>query len=51
MAFLELSNEGKSVSYCSSGIGRITAKCKNILTAIQKQEINDPFNWLHNIEQ
>ena len=43
--------EGKSVSYCSSGIGPITAKCKNIITAIQKQEINDPFNWLHNIEQ
>ena len=43
--------EGKSVSYCSSGIGPITAKCENILTAIQKQEINDPFNWLHDIEQ
>ncbi len=42
--------KGKSVRYCKDGISPIATKCKSILTGIQRQEIDDPFNWLHHIE-
>ena len=36
----------KIVNYNKGKIGPITQKCKDTLTSIQRQEIDDPFNWI-----
>ena len=35
--------------YNGGEIGPITKRCRNILTSIQKQEIDDPFGWIYPI--
>tara|TARA_B100000959_G_scaffold278634_2_gene337327 strand:+ start:2069 stop:3106 length:1038 start_codon:yes stop_codon:yes gene_type:complete len=41
--------EGQVHEFAHGGIGPITNKCKETLTALQRQEINDPFGWLHSV--
>ena len=36
----------KIMNYNKGKIGPITQKCKDTLTSIQRQEIDDPFNWI-----
>lgn len=33
--------------FSGGGIGPIANKCKQTLTALQREEIDDPFGWLH----
>ena len=43
--------QNRVCEFSSGSIGPIAKKCKEALTSIRRQEIKDPFGWLHIINK